>query len=193
MLQVIARDKQGNRMTRGGNSMKVVLSRGSKRVQARVVDNQDGSYTAAFQCNEAGVYSMTISMEELPIFGSPFHVSVAEGAGFVRLRAFNATCVAGEHLNLWLDCMDRHNNNVRLGMRDVTAAVYVDAQCTTLASTALTLQQSAGVLVARLLPRKVGQHYVAISHNSQPIDGRSLLADSLLLGPLLHSLRPATL
>lgn len=56
------KDRFGNVKTTGGENFSAVLVNGSEKVQATVVDNEDGSYVFKYTCPKSGDYQLDISL-----------------------------------------------------------------------------------------------------------------------------------
>ena len=68
--------EQGKRMAAGGESLFVSI-RGVAQVRARIMDNEDGTYTVHWHAPQSGTYHVTISRFGVPIAGCPFTVVAA--------------------------------------------------------------------------------------------------------------------
>jgi hypothetical protein len=102
MLTITSRDQQGEHRVNGGDIFSVYLSSDDVQVAARVVDCNDGSYTATYTVPRAGAYSMHVRLrtltvhqqglahiiagfDDVPIAGSPFAVEVLPGPACPRM------------------------------------------------------------------------------------------------------------
>ena len=68
--------EHGKRMAAGGESLFVSI-RGVAQVRARIMDNEDGTYTVHWHAPQSGTYHVTISRFGVPIAGCPFTVVAA--------------------------------------------------------------------------------------------------------------------
>ena len=62
----------------------------AKRVKARMEDNGDGTYQQSWQSETAGKHSVSVSIDEEPVLGSPFTLELLPGA-----PALDKTVIAG--------------------------------------------------------------------------------------------------
>lgn len=96
-----ARDWVGRDCTAGGESFEVKL-RGPVSLHGEVADNGDGTYVASYTAAISGNYTMHVTLNRLPIAGSPFALlvdadqtrpeyCVAEGAGLSAAEAGKPT------------------------------------------------------------------------------------------------------
>ena len=68
-------DESGKRRTQGGDSLTVAI-RGNSNVRARVIDNQDGTYTCKYRAWVSGVYSIAIWLAGELLGRSPYTMHV---------------------------------------------------------------------------------------------------------------------
>ena len=108
-----AKDWVGRECTSGGAYFEVRL-RGPVNLQAEVVDRGDGTYAASYTAAISGSYSMHVTLNRVPIAGSPFSLlvdpdqtrpeyCVAEGAGLTSAEA-------GKAATFTILKQDRHGN-----------------------------------------------------------------------------------
>lgn len=77
---VIAKDRNGEPCTNGGDFVSVKLHRpNGSPITAEVEDNNDGTYTASFTPVSRGDHQITIYARGKPIQGSPFDLQVTSG------------------------------------------------------------------------------------------------------------------
>ena len=70
-FQIIACDGTGSRKETGGDMFFVAI-RGTQRVRARIVDNDDGSYLVTWTPPQSGSYQVAVSCFGVSLPGSPF-------------------------------------------------------------------------------------------------------------------------
>ena len=86
-------DADGNRKAEGGDSYLVSI-RGPSQPRARVTDNGDGTYTAAWKPYTSGSYSISVSQNGLPLPDTPFVCST------LATMPCAANCIVrGDHLS----------------------------------------------------------------------------------------------
>mmetsp|Transcript_16274 Transcript_16274/g.49580 ORF Transcript_16274/g.49580 Transcript_16274/m.49580 type:complete len:766 (+) Transcript_16274:41-2338(+) len=129
---LVACDRTGERLQRGGTRFSAQMSKGSSSsglhslvaaatstVHVEIADRGDGTHLALFQARVAGVYSLKISVDDRPIRGSPYEVVVAPGSvsatdtGLVLSDAnggWRRELVAGEEASIDLTPRDRFGN-----------------------------------------------------------------------------------
>eukprot|EP00698_Gefionella_okellyi_P016092 TRINITY_DN457_c0_g1_i1.p1 TRINITY_DN457_c0_g1~~TRINITY_DN457_c0_g1_i1.p1 ORF type:complete len:4209 (-),score=1181.95 TRINITY_DN457_c0_g1_i1:57-12683(-) len=78
LVYVQARDRFGNERRVGSDAVRVEV-RGPKEIDAVVVDNSDGTYTASYVTQTAGDYQLSVFVGDKHARGSPFKLR-AEGA-----------------------------------------------------------------------------------------------------------------
>ena len=74
-FEIIACTADGTRREVGGDPFFVAI-RGGDRVRARITDRDDGTYLVSWRPLLSGDYSVAISIDGAPLFGSPFRVRV---------------------------------------------------------------------------------------------------------------------
>jgi hypothetical protein len=79
VLSVHAHDEYGSRLHRGGDVFDVKLG-GRAEIVGRVVDNQDGTYTASFTPTLSGSYMLAVSNQGRAVQSSPIAVEVQPAA-----------------------------------------------------------------------------------------------------------------
>uniref|UniRef100_A0A6B2L541 Calponin-homology (CH) domain-containing protein n=1 Tax=Arcella intermedia TaxID=1963864 RepID=A0A6B2L541_9EUKA len=75
-----ARDKNGKPMGQGGDNFVVDIQGPTGPVEAAVVDNGDGTYTVTYAPKDAGAHDIAVTLDDVPIKGSTFHVDIKPGA-----------------------------------------------------------------------------------------------------------------
>jgi filamin len=79
-FKIESRDRDGNKVPRGGDPYQVTVQGPSGPVPADIKDNGDGTYDVTYAPNEAGPHKIQIALRNKPVAKSPYHVNVKEGA-----------------------------------------------------------------------------------------------------------------
>jgi filamin len=75
-----ARDKLGKPIKQGGDNFQVDIQGPDGPIQAKVVDNKDGTYGVSYKPNGPGPHDIAVTLDDVPIKGSTFHVDIKPGA-----------------------------------------------------------------------------------------------------------------
>jgi len=75
-----ARDKNGKPIKEGGDNFVVDIQGPTGPVKATVKDNKDGTYTVNYSPKDAGAHDIAVTLDDVPIKGSTFHVDIKPGA-----------------------------------------------------------------------------------------------------------------
>jgi len=75
-----AKDRDGKNMKNGGDPFEVKIQGPNGNIPATVKDNEDGTYTVAYQPQDAGKHKIDVNLKGKPIKDAPFSVLVKEGA-----------------------------------------------------------------------------------------------------------------
>jgi hypothetical protein len=75
-----SRDRDGNKVPRGGDKYSVKVHGPTGDVPATVKDNGDGTYHVEYAPTDAGQHKIEITLRNKPVAKSPYHVDVKEGA-----------------------------------------------------------------------------------------------------------------
>lgn len=78
-----ARDAEGTKQTAGGEKFMVSV-RGSSQVRAKVIDKEDGTYTVEYKPSTSGTYSISVTLNGVPLPDSPLKVEVLTPAPSAR-------------------------------------------------------------------------------------------------------------
>lgn len=70
-----ARDAEGTKQSSGGDKFKVEV-RGSATARAKVTDREDGTYLVEYKPSTSGVYSISITLNGVPLPESPYRLEV---------------------------------------------------------------------------------------------------------------------
>jgi filamin len=75
-----ARDKLGKKIPQGGDNFQVDIQGPDGPIQAKVKDNGDGTYAVSYKPNGPGPHDISVTLDDVPIKGSTFHVDIKPGA-----------------------------------------------------------------------------------------------------------------
>jgi len=75
-----AKDRNGNNMDKGGDPFDVKIHGPNGPVDAKIKDNDDGTYTVDYKPNDAGKHRVDVTLKGQPINKSPYTVMIKEGA-----------------------------------------------------------------------------------------------------------------
>lgn len=75
-----ARDRNGNRIKKGGDPFEVKIDGPTGPIEPKVTDNGDGTYLVEYAPTDAGKHKIGVKLKGKDIMNSPFNVNVKEGA-----------------------------------------------------------------------------------------------------------------
>jgi len=110
-----AKDCFGNDIKEGGDPFNVEIMGPTGPVDAQIRDNHDGSYTVSYQPNDAGPHELAVTLDDVPIKGSTFHVDIKPGAWP------NNTTI--ENYSFVVRTKDKRNNNKTFGGENVQVTI----------------------------------------------------------------------
>ncbi|KAL1521124.1 hypothetical protein AB1Y20_022678 [Prymnesium parvum] len=129
-IELVTRDRYGNRIRHGGHNFSVFLmptdDRDSRETQkatvtGQVADRGDGCYSATYVCRGAGEYALSVcTLEGDVVRGSPFLLQVSPGApsalhSFLQGGSSTIEAAAGEEVTLGFRLADAFGNRAPLG------------------------------------------------------------------------------
>ncbi|HYC31073.1 MAG TPA: filamin/ABP280 repeat domain-containing protein, partial [Gemmatimonadales bacterium] len=76
-ITVISRDADGNPLAEGGLTVVVEATGANATGALTATDNGDGTYTVSYLPRQAGTDTVAITIEDQPISGSPFTITIA--------------------------------------------------------------------------------------------------------------------
>jgi hypothetical protein len=82
VFYIKSRDRFGNDMGKGGDPFEVQVQGPNGDVPAKVVDNDDGTYTVTYNPVEHGKHTVYVNLKNNAVANSPYTVNVKEGAAF---------------------------------------------------------------------------------------------------------------
>jgi len=74
-----ARDRNDKPIKQGGDNFAVDIQGPTGPVPAKLVDNGDGTYSVAYSPKDAGPHDVVVTLDDIPIKGSTFHVDIKPG------------------------------------------------------------------------------------------------------------------
>ncbi len=111
-ITIRLKDGKGKPLKAGGDKIVVAVT-GANRAQPRVTDVKNGSYTASYTPTVAGTDRLAITLNGVPVAGSPFTVDVTPGPPDVnRTTAKVPEGTAGRPTKIPIDVFDANNNPV---------------------------------------------------------------------------------
>ena len=140
---VEAVDRFGNRVLHGGEGFAADLQ-GPTPERVHLIDMDDGTYAGTFTCRWSGRFSLTVTLDGVPVRGSPFVFRVRPGSTLaqnsectlVKMPMSRLVCVAGVPCSFTIFAKDRYGNQrdeggdefvVKLrGSGESTAALLTD-------------------------------------------------------------------
>jgi len=75
-----SRDRDGNKVPRGGDNYVVDIQGPNGPVPAKIKDNGDGSYNVEYSPQDAGAHKVMVTLKGKPVAKAPYHINVREGA-----------------------------------------------------------------------------------------------------------------
>jgi len=75
-----ARDKAGKPIKQGGDDFHVDIQGPEGPLDAEVLDNGDGTYSVSYAPTGPGPHDIAVTLDDVPIKGSTFHVDIKPGA-----------------------------------------------------------------------------------------------------------------
>ena len=121
-LAVEAKDRFGNRCTRGGDAVVAELRGMDKRVALTVRDMADGSYELCGTVEVSGEYELSVELGGESVIGSGRTVEIAPAEASVEHCMLSQLFVDGAQASLLVTVVDRFGN-VRSGLDDLSASV----------------------------------------------------------------------
>jgi len=79
-LTIQAKNKYGNKVTKGGDPFKVNI-KGPTPIEAKIVDNNDGTYSVSYQATQPGDLLLDATLQGKSIYNSPHNVTVEHNDG----------------------------------------------------------------------------------------------------------------
>jgi len=121
---VQTKDSVGNNLKVGGLKVHAALT-GPKAINVNIVDNKDGSYSAEYEADQAGVYELQVTVDSKPVKDSPFKVEISAGAADAKHTTADgkglAQVVANELAFFVVTTKDAHGNVVTAGGSQIAA------------------------------------------------------------------------
>lgn len=136
------RDSSQKPLDEGGYPIRATLThkKSGVRVQAKIVDNDDGTYDASYLIRNAGEYSLEVLIDDVPIRSDPFIIVAKASHKTTPARCTvegtgARTGVAGTEADFVLQARDEYGNerseggdNVEVQLVHTTSGIKVDAE-----------------------------------------------------------------
>jgi filamin len=106
-----ARDKNDKRIPQGGDDFLVDIQGPDGPIPAKVVDNKDGTYGVTYKPQGPGPHDIAVTLDNVPIKGSTFHVDIKPGAW--------ARNTFIDHYTFVIQSRDKKDANLREGGQPV--------------------------------------------------------------------------
>ncbi len=176
-ITVTARDAYGNDAERGGDEVAIMVTGANAGCPVELIDNGDGSYTAAYTPMKAGLDVVAIMLNGASLSGTPIKHEVSAGPPANDMAVVDVPrCTAGELTTVSITLRDAYGNAV--STRGANLAMRLGG---TNAGTNLTLTEiGAGRFTATYSPTAAGDDTLDIALNGQPIEGSPF---SSVVGP----------
>ncbi|KAH3761749.1 gelation factor [Pelomyxa schiedti] len=88
---------------------------GTGDVPCTVSDNGDGTYHVAYEPHAAGEHTVQVSLKDIPVGKSPYHVQVKKGCDF------NTTCISG--FTFSIDAKTKDGQPLKVGGEDFVVSI----------------------------------------------------------------------
>jgi hypothetical protein len=114
---VEAVDKYGNRVLHGGEGFAAALQ-GPTPERVHLIDMDDGTYPGTYTCRWSGGFTLDVTLDGVPVAGSPFRFNVRPGATLaqnsectlVKMPMSRLVCLAGVPCSFTIFAKDRYGN-----------------------------------------------------------------------------------
>jgi filamin len=110
-----ARDNNGKPIKQGGDDFQVDIQGPDGPVQAKVKDNGDGTYAVSYKPNGPGPHDIAVTLDDVPIKGSTFHVDIKPGA-------WARNCFI-DHFTFLVQTRDKRDVNLKEGGSNVAVDI----------------------------------------------------------------------
>jgi len=102
-----ARDKNDKPIKQGGDDFIVDIQGPDGPIPAKLVDNKDGTYAVSYKPQGPGPHDISVTLDDVPIKGSTFHVDIKPGAW--------ARNTFIDHYTFLIQARDKRDDNMREG------------------------------------------------------------------------------
>eukprot|EP00698_Gefionella_okellyi_P019273 TRINITY_DN5888_c0_g1_i1.p1 TRINITY_DN5888_c0_g1~~TRINITY_DN5888_c0_g1_i1.p1 ORF type:complete len:5059 (-),score=1335.09 TRINITY_DN5888_c0_g1_i1:98-15274(-) len=176
---VIARDKFTNPLFVGGEKFQVRSD--SAFVQSEVTDGQDGTYEVSFWSNVAGRCQVFVSLQNVPIFGSPidaYVVAAEPDPDCTTILGYQNSCMVGEQTGFVVCAKDKYGNRCTRCSAEVQVEVLgpQDVQC-------VTHDNENGTYFVAATANVAGLYTFNVTMNGQIVRGGGQLVVEMKAGP----------
>lgn len=168
-VTVITRDRYGNDVVRGGQSLGIMVGGANQDAEVDCHDNGDGTYTGTYTPKRAGVDYLAISLNGTAIGDSPCRTIVQPGAGDPSQTTVMTPSVSrsGTLTTIAIVNRDLFGNDLQSGGDDVAVTVTGVNGGTPVA----VADVGNGTYMATYTPTKSGEDQLAITLNGAPVEG----------------------
>ena len=192
---VITFDTEGNRLTCGGEELKVEISvkkfKSEKIVklspeQIKLADIGDGSYMVHYDGRNAGDYTVDVLINGSRMNGCPlsFIRKSKEAADFEAIRQGELMkCIVEEEVSIKLEAIDKFGNFLDIGGHKLEAIIKVPP------TNCYVFDNQDGSYFVKFLPTSLGSHFIEINFQQKPIKSSPLRARVFGKSPF-HSKTP---
>ena len=168
-ITIRLKDSKGKPLKAGGDTVVVAVT-GANRAQPRVTDVKNGSYTASYTPTVAGTDRLSITLNGVPVAGSPFTVEVTPGPADVnRSTAKVPEGRAGRPTKVLVEVFDANGNPVL----DDDTTIDVTVQGANDGAGVTIAEKPGSSFEAVYTPTKTGIDEIAVSLGGVEIAGSS--------------------
>jgi len=155
-----ARDKNGNPRKEGGDDFVVDIQGPNGPIKAKVVDNGDGTYGVTYQPEDAGIHDIAVTLGDIPIKGSTFHVDVQPAAWAANsgIDSYSFDILTRDKRNQRMTCGGAPVQVAITGPRKEKIAVDLK-------------DHTDGMYTAKYVLKSTGQHSVAVTIDNNHVQG----------------------
>ena len=119
-LTLLASDKMGNRCTTGGASVSCSSAvKDQEKVDSRVIDNDDGTYTLEWKSKHSGYFEVNVTIDGLDVLGSPTMMRLISDMPDLRQTDISGPglrkAIAGKSTHFKIRCKDTYGNPAEPG------------------------------------------------------------------------------
>jgi serine/threonine protein kinase len=166
-ITILLKDSYGKRLKSGGDTV-VVAVNGANRARPTVTDVKNGSYTATYTPTVAGTDRLSVTLNGVPIAGSPFTVDIRSGPPDANRTTVKAPeGAAGAETRIVIELLDASGNPAAgddASLEVSVAGVNADAAATV-------SKQDTGQYHATYLPALTGVDQIKVSLNGKTVAG----------------------
>jgi filamin len=179
---VVTKDVSGNKIPRGGANISSVFHDAKGDIQVKIVDNNDGTYSATYTPKTAGTTRLDVTVATQyngtgPIKNSPFSVGVAPGKADLNNFKWDGleldaegrrVVVAGTTDKFTVTARDGHSNRLTSGGLGVNGQISGPAPVES-----KTQDNNDGSYQLSYTPTKIGDYKFLVRVDNTPIGGHA--------------------